>query len=164
MRTFILLIISFLSCSVIAEQCNYNFAESDLVNSIGLKPTSKKTTKEDSIVKRQYEFRKTLTGEAAFNEDAEKNYYPQFYLALYNPPCPDRITIWFHEDNANTQKLSNKVLAGRAFHYLTGVEEAIFENKLSRFSEVQHFESFDDRADSKFMKIGDIYSVDVYLK
>ncbi|WP_313079082.1 hypothetical protein [Atlantibacter sp.] len=163
MRIFVLLIICFLPFSVIADQCNYNFAESDLVKSIGVKPTSKKTTKDDGDVKRQYEFRKPLTDEVAFSEDAEKNYEPQFYLALYNPPCPERIMIWFYEDNANTQNLSNKALAGRAFHYLTGLDEAIFNNKMKRFSEVQHFESFDERADSKFRKVGGIYSIDVYL-
>ncbi|ERA05134.1 hypothetical protein G995_02227 [Escherichia coli UMEA 3805-1] len=48
--------------------------------------------------------------------------------------------------------------------YLTGVNESIFENKMKKFLKVQSFESFDERTDSKFIKSGDIYSIDVQLR
>ena len=49
-----------------------------------------------------YEFRKELSTEEAFSDDAESKYEPQFYLTLYQPPCTERVKIWFYKDNGNT--------------------------------------------------------------
>lgn len=164
MRVILFLITSLFAFGAVAGQCSLNFIESELIASVGTPPVKQKTIKEDGLTKRQYEFRNELSDEERLSDTAEENYKPQFYLTVYNPSCPRRVKIWFYEDNKNTMDLSNATFAGRAFKYLTGVEESIFENKMKRFSSVQHFESFDDNTDSKFIKIGNIYSIDVYFR
>lgn len=164
MRIAIFLFSILLACGVSAEQCYPAFNETDLLTAVGKKPLKKKIKKEGGITKYQYEFRKELTGDDALNDDANIKYEPQFYLTIYDPPCASKVTIWFYKDNENTEKLSNITLAGRAYHYLTGVDPAIFDNKMNRFNEVQHFESFEDKADSKFIHISDLYTIDVMLK
>ncbi|ECV4667230.1 hypothetical protein DWU69_17490, partial [Salmonella enterica subsp. enterica serovar Derby] len=104
------------------------------------------------------------SSEEMLSDDADEKYEPQFYISVYNPSCPQKVIVWFFKDNKNTMDLSNEVLAGRAFKYLTGVNESIFENKMKKFLKVQSFESFDERTDSKFIKSGNIYSIDVQLR
>ena len=105
-----------------------------------------------------------MSFEEMLGDNDNEKYEPQFYISVYNPSCPQKVIIWFFKDNKNTQTLSNEVLAGRAFKYLTGVNESIFENKMKKFSKVQSFESFDERTDSKFIKSGNVYSIDVQLR
>ena len=164
MRLILLFLISFIAFGASAVQCNINFNEKDFIDSLALKPLEAKVIKDDGVTKRQYKFRKELSIEEAFNEDSEKNYEPQFYIDIYEFSCPNRVKIWFHEDNNNTTNLSNKKLAARAFKYLTGVNESIFENKMRKFTNIQSFESFDNKTESRFLKVGDVYSVDVFLK
>lgn len=164
MRVLLLLMVFFLTFGVSAEQCSIRFNESELITSVGKTPTAKKIVKENGVTKKQYEFRRELSSEEALSDSADEKYEPQFYLSIYNPSCSKRVKIWYFEDNKNTEALSNKTLAGRAFKYLTGVEESIFENKLKKFSNVQSFESFDDKTDSKFIKSGGVYSIDVYFR
>lgn len=164
MRSTILFLMLLISTGVNSEQCAIKFNESEFISSLGKEPVRVNSVKENGIVKKQYEFRKELSTEDAMSDDAESKYEPQFYLALYQPPCIERVKIWFYKDNANTQKLSNTVLAGRAFKYLSGVEESIFENKMKKFSNVNAFESYDTKSDAKFLKVGDIYSIDVFLR
>ncbi|EOF6092620.1 hypothetical protein ACK1FD_004764, partial [Salmonella enterica] len=73
-----------------------------------------------------YEFRRELSSEEMLSDDADEKYEPQFYISVYNPSCPQKVIVWFFKDNKNTMDLSNEVLAGRAFKYLTGVNESIF--------------------------------------
>lgn len=164
MHPMILFLMVLISFGVNAEECRLDFNESEFIDSLGKEPVRVNSIKENGIIKKQYEFRKELSTEEAFSDDAESKYEPQFYLTLYQPPCTERVKIWFYKDNGNTQKLSNAVLAGRAFKYLSGVDEAIFENKMKKFSSVNSFESIDSKSDSKFLKIGDIYSIDVFLR
>lgn len=164
MRIAILLLVALWTFGASAEQCYPGFSESGFLAAIGKKPLKKTVKKEEGTTRHQYEFRKDLSAEDALSDDVDKKYEPQFYLTVYEPPCAKKVTIWFHKDNGNTEKLSNVTLAGRAYKYLTGVEPAIFENKMKRFNEVQHFESFEDKADSKFIKSGDIFSIEVTLK
>ncbi|PDO83351.1 hypothetical protein [Kosakonia pseudosacchari] len=164
MRIAILFLVALWAFSATAEQCYPEFSESGFLASIGKKPVKKTEKKEEGITRYQYEFRKDLPAEDALSDDADKKYEPQFYLTIYEPPCAKKVTIWFYKDNGNTEKLSNVTLAGRAYKYLTGVEPAIFANKMKRFNDVQNFESFDDKADSKFIKSGDVFSIEVTLK
>lgn len=164
MRSVILFLMVLISFGSNAKECRLDFNESEFIGSLGKEPVRVNSIKENGINKKQYEFRKELSTEEAFSDDAESKYEPQFYLTLYQSPCTERVKIWFYKDNGNTQKLSNVVLAGRAFKYLSGVNEAIFENKMKKFSNVNSFESNDSKSDSKFLKVGDIYSIDVFLR
>lgn len=164
MRAILFLMIFIFSCGIYAEECSVSFSEPNLISSIGISPVFNKVIKDDGVTKKQYQFRPELSDEQAFSEQSDKLYEPQFYLSIYEPACSKRVMIWFYEDNKNTDKLSNVILAGRAFKYLTGVGEAVFENKLKRLSSVQSFESYDNGKYSRFLKTGDIYSIDVYLK
>lgn len=163
MRLPLLLIVSFWASGVMAQQCFPEFNETDLVNSVGLKALKKTPKKESGKLIHQYEFREDVPFDKVLSDD-EAKYEPQFYLTVYEPPCSKKITIWFYSDNENTANLSNITLAGRAFKYLTGVEPSIFENKINRFKSVQHFDSFDDKADSRFLKSGNLTSIEVNLK
>ena len=164
MRIFVFFISALLSFNLAAEECKFSFNESELISSIGIAPVKQEIIKDEGITKRQYEFRRELSSEEMLSDDADEKYEPQFYISVYNPSCPQKIIVWFFKDNKNTMDLSNEVLAGRAFKYLTGVNESIFENKMKKFLKVQSFESFDERTDSKFIKSGGIYSIDVQLR
>ncbi|EMA1799416.1 hypothetical protein SD377_000256 [Cronobacter turicensis] len=164
MRVAALLIIALWTYGVSAEECFPGFSESGLIASVGKEPIKKVVKKQGNITSHQYEFRKELSTEELLSDDADLRYEPQFYLTIYEPPCAKKVKIWFYGDNKNTAKMSNVSLAGKAFEYLTGTEPAIFENKIKRFEDVQNFESFDDKADSRFIKSGDLYSIDVSLK
>lgn len=160
-RLAMFLMASLLSSGSIAEQCRLNFVESDLITAIGVKPKSVETIKDDGAVKKQYKFRNELSTDELLSDDADEKYEPQFYLTISEPSCSKEVKIWFYKDNKNTVSLTNEVLASRAFKYLTGVNESIFENKFNKFSSVNSFESFDGKTHSRFLKSGDIYSVDV---
>lgn len=160
-RLAMFLIASLLSSGSIAEQCRLSFVESDLITAIGVKPKSVDTIKDDGVIKKQYKFRNELSTDELLSDVADEKYEPQFYLTIYEPSCSKKVKIWFYKDNKNTEPQSNKVLAARAFKYLTGVNESIFENKLNKFSNDNVFESFDEKTHSKFLKSSDIYSVDV---
>lgn len=164
MRLSLFFLISFLAFGTSAKQCAINYDEAKLIQSIKVEPVQIKTFKEDDLTKRQFEFRKELSGDELLSDDADSKYQPQFYVTINHPSCPDRVKIWFYEDNDNTKELPNTVLAGRAYRYLSGLDEAIFANKMKKFSDVTSFESYDERANSKFLKVGNIYSIDVFLQ
>lgn len=163
MRIILLLTIAFWSVGVTAGLCPISFKESTFISEIGMKPVKKTVTKDDGMTKHQYEFRKELSPEEAFSDNADKDYEPQFYVTIYNPSCPKKVKIWFYKDNQNTARHSNVLLAGKAFGYLTGVGGSVFTNKFNKLKFVQQFESFDENTESKFIKTGDIYSIDVNL-
>ena len=151
MRIISVLILSFVAFFANAEQCRFIFNEAYFIKAMGQKPVKKH--KFDNGTKWQYDFRRESRD--------EKTYEPQFSVTIKNPKCPAYATLYFYEDNNNTESLSNKTLAGRAYNYFTGVDEAILGNKLNRFENVERFESFEDNAQSKFMKISNSYSIDI---
>jgi hypothetical protein len=116
------------------------------------------------MLRHQYSFRKEQTDEEAFGDNSKAEYEPQLYITLYDPPCPDRISIHFFANEDKSMNEINVALAGKAYEYLTGTNRTIFQNKLEKFKGVQRFESHEENADSVFVKTGDSYSIQIHLK
>lgn len=120
--------------------------------------------KDGGPLRHQYSFRKEQTDKEAFDDNSNAEYEPQLYVTVYDPPCPDKISIHFFANEDKSMNEINVALASNAFEYLTGNSSAIFENKLDKFKGVQRFESNDQKADSIFVKTGDSYSIQIHLK
>ena len=164
MRLIAVLTVLFFSGLVSASECNPAFSEKDFIAEIGKKPENMQVFKDGGMLRHQYSFRKEQSDEEAFDDNKKPDYEPQIYITIYEPPCPDRISIHFYANEDKSMNKVNVALAGKAFEYLTGTSSAIFENKLAKFKGVQRFESYDGKADSLFVKVGDSYSIQVYLK
>lgn len=163
MRRALFLIVALWSMGTLANECYPNYSEKDLINSVGITPEKRSVKKDDGVIKNQYEFRKEPTLEEAFEEGSESKYEPQFYITIYEPICPKKIKIWFYGGDNGIHE-GNVTLASKAWAYLTGSEPTIFENQLRKFEGAQKFESYDEKANSLFMKAGTMYIVDVHLK
>lgn len=163
MRAILLLTSALFASGVSAQECAPAFNESELLAAIGKKPEKRSVKKEDGQIRHQYEFRKEPNEDELFSEDASSKFEPQFYVTIYNPPCAKKIKVWFYGRDGKPYA-GNVDLAGNAFEYLTGVNKSIFENKISKFEGVDKFESFDDKANSTFLYMGRIYSIDIVLK
>ncbi|WP_438335628.1 hypothetical protein ACSYAE_04950 [Edwardsiella tarda] len=163
MNRVLLVIIMLWSVGAIASTCYQGYSEKGLISSVGKKPEKKTVKTDDGVTKVQYEFRKEPTPEEAFSDDSESKFEPQFYITIYDPKCPSKIKIWFDGGDHGINE-SNVELASSAWSYLTGSNPDIFKNKLRKFSEVQKFESHDEKANSLFVTVGGVYFIDVYLK
>lgn len=164
MRFFPLLMALFFVSGVSASECYPAFNEKDLIKAIGKKPEKVQVFKDGGTLRHQYSFRKDQTDEDAFGDNSKAEYEPQLYITVYEPPCPNRINIRFFANEDNSMNQVNVTLAGKAFEYLTGASTTIFGNKLEKFKSVQRFESYDQKADSLFVRTGDSYSIQIHLK
>ncbi|MEN4716861.1 hypothetical protein [Pantoea agglomerans] len=164
MRFFPLLMALFFVSGVSASECYPAFNEKDFIKAIGKKPEKVQVFKDGGRLRHQYSFRKDQSLEDAFDDSENDEYEPQIYVTIYNPPCPETVSIHFYANEDNSMNEVNVALAGKAFEYLTGTNSTIFGNKLEKFKGVQRFESYDEKADSLFVKIGDSYSIQIHLK
>ncbi|WP_413722698.1 hypothetical protein ACL2XG_05305 [Sodalis sp. RH24] len=164
MRHVIFFIVSFWIMGAQAEECYPAFNEAGLISSTGAIPVKKEIKKENGQVKHQYFFRKEGQIEEAFDNNNKKKGEPQFYITVYDPPCAEKIIIWFYLNDDGTPNKNNVALAGKAYEYLTGTNAAIFENKLNKFNDVQHFESFNDKANAIFAKSTGFYAITIHSK
>ncbi|KAF6661253.1 hypothetical protein HFD91_07640 [Enterobacteriaceae bacterium EKM102V] len=164
MRLFAILMALFFINWVAASECYPSFNEKDFIAAIGKKPEKVQVFRDGGRLRHQYSFRKEQSLEDAFDESKNAEYEPQIYVTLYNPPCPERISIHFYSNEDDSMNQVNVALAGKAFEYLTGTNSTIFENKLEKFKDVQRFESYDEKANSLFVKTGDSYSIQIHLK
>ncbi|WNK52251.1 hypothetical protein [Pantoea agglomerans] len=164
MRFFPLLMALFFVSGVSASECYPAFNETDFINAIGNKPQKVQVFKDGGTLRHQYSFRKEQTDEEAFGDNSNAEYEPQLYVTVYDPPCPDKVSIHFFANEDKSMNEINVALASKAFEYLTGNSSTIFENKLDKFKGVQRFESHDQKADSIFVKTGDSYSIQIHLK
>ncbi|MEN4566190.1 hypothetical protein [Pantoea agglomerans] len=149
---------------VMASDCYPAFNEKDFIAAIGKKPEKVQVFKDGGMLRHQYSFRKEQSLEDAFDDSKQSEYEPQIYVTVYEPPCAEKISIHFYANEDKSLNEVNVALAGKAFEYLTGTNSTIFENKLEKFKGVQRFESYDEKADSLFVKIGDSYSIQIHLK
>lgn len=164
MRLFALLMALFFVNGVSASECYPAFNEKDFIAAIGKKPEKVQVFKDGGMLRHQYSFRKEQSLEDAFDDSKQSEYEPQIYVTVYEPPCAEKISIYFFANEDKSMNEVNVALAGKAYEYLTGTNSTIFENKLERFKGVQRFESYDKKADSLFVKIGDSYSIQIHLK
>ena len=164
MKKVIFFISAFLSFGVMAEECPVKYKEADFLAAIGKEPEKMQVLKDDGMVRHQYFFRKELTDEEAFEEGSKAQYEPQLYVTIYEPPCPEKISIFFFGNEDKSMNEVNVALAGKAFEYLTGTSSTIFANKMEKFKGVQRFESNDEKADSVFAKTDNSYSIQIQLK
>lgn len=164
MRFFPLLMALFFVSGVSASECYPAFNEKDFIDAIGKKPEKVQVFKEGGVLRHQYSFRKEQSLEDAFDDSKQSEYEPQIYITVYDPPCADKISIHFYANEDKSMNQVNVALAGKAFEYLTGINNTIFENKLKKFKGAQRFESYDEKADSVFVKIDDSYSIQIHLK
>ncbi|TPE15850.1 hypothetical protein FJP62_10640 [Pantoea vagans] len=164
MRLFAFLMALFLANGAVASECYPAFNEKEFIAAIGKKPEKVQVFKDGGRLRHQYSFRKEQSLEDAFDDSKQSEYEPQFYVTVYEPPCAVKISIHFYANEDESMNEVNVVLAAKAYEYLTGTNSTIFENKLKRFKGVQRFESYDEKADSLFVKIGDTYSIQIHLK
>lgn len=164
MRLFAFLMALFFVNGVAARECYPSFNEKDFIAAIGKKPEKVQVFKDGGMLRHQYSFRKDQPLEEALDDSKQSEYEPQIYVTVYEPPCAKKISIYFYSNEDKSMNEVNVALAGKAFKYLTGTNSTIFENKLEKFKGVQRFESYDEKADSLFVKIGDTYSIQVHLK
>ncbi|MDE8556963.1 hypothetical protein [Pantoea vagans] len=164
MRLFAFLMALFFVNAVAASECYPAFNEKDFIAAIGKKPEKVQIFKDGGTLRHQYSFRKEMTDEEAFDDNQKAEYEPQLYVTVYDPPCPDRISIQFFSNEDKSMDRVNVALAGKAFEYLSGTSSTIFSNKLQKLKDVQRFESNDEKADSLFVKNGDSYSIQIKLR
>jgi len=164
MRLFAILLALLFSGLVSASECYPAFSEKEFIDSIGKKPEKLQVFKDGGTLRHQYSFRKEHMDDEAFNDNSEVDYEPQIYITVYNPPCADKISIHFYANEDKSMNEINVALAGKAFEYLTGNSPVIFKNKLEKFKGVQRFDSYDEKADSVFAKLGDSYSIQIHLR
>lgn len=164
MRFFLLLMALFFASGVSAIECYPAFNENDFIKAVGKKPEKVQVFKDGGTLRHQYSFRKDQTDEEAFGDNSKSEYEPQLYITVYEPPCSNRINIHFLSNEDKSMNQVNVTLAGKAFEYLTGISTTIFGNKLEKFKNLQRFESYDQKADSLFVKTGDSYSIQIHLK
>ncbi|MDH1089298.1 hypothetical protein N5C79_22680 [Pantoea brenneri] len=164
MRLLAFLMALFFVNGATASECYPAFNEKDFIAAIGKKPEKVQVFKDGGILRHQYSFRKEQSLEDAFDDSKKSEYEPQIYVTVYEPPCAEKIRIYFYSNEDKSMNEVNVKLAGKAFEYLTGTNSTIFENKLEKFKGVQRFESYDEKADSLFVKIGDTYSIQIHLK
>ena len=147
-----------------ASECYPAFNEKAFIAAIGKKPEKMQVFKDAGTLRHQYSFRKEQSLEDAFDDSKQSEYEPQIYITVYDPPCSEKVSIHFYANEDESMNKVNVALAGKAFEYLTGTNSTIFENKLEKFKGVQRFESYDEKADSLFVKIGGSYSIQIHLK
>lgn len=164
MRLFAFLMALFFVNGVAASECYPAFNEKDFITAIGKKPEKVQVFKDGGMLRHQYSFRKEQSLEDAFDDNKKSGYEPQIYVTVYEPPCAEKISIYFFANEDESMNEVNVALAGKAYEYLTGTNGTIFQNKLEKFKGVQRFESHDQKADSIFVKIGDSYSIQIHLK
>lgn len=164
MRLFAILMSLLFISGVSASECYPAFNEKDFIAAIGKNPEKMQVFKDGGVLRHQYSFRKEESLEDAFDDNKQSEYEPQIYVTVYEPPCAQKININFYANEDESMNEVNVALAGKAYEYLTGVSSAIFENKLEKFKGVQRFESYDEKADSLFVKMGDSYSIQIHLK
>lgn len=164
MRLFAILMSLLFISGASASECYPAFNEKDFIAAIGKNPEKMQVFKDGGVLRHQYSFRKEQSLEDAFDDNKQSEYEPQIYVTVYEPPCAQKIKINFYANEDESMNEVNVALAGKAYEYLTGVSSAIFENKLEKFKGVQRFESYDEKADSLFVKMGDSYSIQIHLK
>lgn len=164
MRLVAILAVIFFSGLASASECYPVFNEKDFISAIGKKPENMQVFNDGGTLRHQYSFRKESIGEEAFNDESKGDDEPQFYITVYDPPCPERITIHFYANEDKSMNQINVALAGKAFEYLVGTSSTIFFNKIEKLKGVQRFDSYDEKADSVFAKIGDSYSIQIHIK
>ncbi|WP_033756126.1 hypothetical protein [Pantoea sp. NGS-ED-1003] len=164
MRLFVFLMALFFVSGAAASECYPAFNEKDFIAAIGKKPEKVQVFKDGGMLRHQYSFRKEQSLEDAFDDSKKSEYEPQIYVTVYEPPCAEKISIYFFANEDKSMNEVNVALAAKAYEYLTGTNSTIFENKLEKFKGVQRFESYDEKADSLFVKIGDSYSIQIHLK
>ncbi|MDH2122963.1 hypothetical protein N5J75_07050 [Pantoea brenneri] len=164
MRLFAFLMALFFVNGLAASECHPAFNEKDFIAAIGEKPEKVQVFKDGGMLRHQYSFQKEQSPEDAFDDDKQSEYEPQIYVIVYEPPCAEKISIHFYANEDKSMNEVNVALAGKAYEYLTGINRTIFQNKLEKFRSVQQFESYDEKADSLFVKSGDSYSIQIHLK
>lgn len=164
MRLFAILMALFFINGASSSECYPAFNEKEFIAAIGKKPEKIQAFRDGGRLRHQYSFRKEQSLEDAFDDSKNGEYEPQIYITLYNPPCPESVSIHFYANEDESMNEINVALAGKAFEYLTGTNSTIFENKLEKFKSVQRFESYDQKADSLFVRTGDSYSIQIHLK
>lgn len=164
MRLFAFLMVLFLANGAVASECYPAFNEKEFIAALGKKPEKVQVFKDSGRLRHQYSFRKEQSLEDAFDDSKQSEYEPQIYVTVYEPPCAEKISIYFFANEDESMNEVNVALAGKAYKYLTGTNSTIFENMLKRLKDVHRFESFDEKADSLFVKIGDSYSIQIHLK
>lgn len=164
MRLFAFLMALFLANGAVASECYPAFNEKEFIAAIGKKPEKVQVFKDGGSLRHQYSFRKDQSFEDAFDDSKKSESEPQIYVTVYDPPCADRISIHFYANEDKSLNEVNVALAGKAYEYLTGTGPAIFKNKLEKFRSIQRFDSYDEKADSIFAKVGDSYSIQIHLK
>ena len=164
MRLFAFLMALFVVNGAAASECYPAFNEKAFIAAVGKKPEKMQVFKDGGTLRHQYSFRKEQSLEDAFDDSKQSEYEPQIYVTVYDPPCAEKISIYFFANEDESMNKVNVALAGKAFEYLTGTNSTIFENKLEKFKRVQRFESYDEKADSLFVKIDDSYSIQIHLK
>lgn len=164
MRLFAILMSMLFVSGASASECYPTFNEKDFIAAIGKNPEKVQVFKDGGVLRHQYSFRKEQPLEDAFDDNKQSEYEPQIYVTVYEPPCAEKISIYFFANEDESMNEVNVALAGKAYEYLTGTNSTIFENKLERFKSVQRFESYDKKADSLFVKTGDSYSIQIHLK
>lgn len=164
MRLFAILTALFFIHGAVASECYPAFNEKDFIAAIGKKPEKVQVFKDGGMLRHQYSFRNEQSLEDSFDDSKQSEYEPQIYVTVYEPPCAEKISIHFYANEDKSMNKVNVALAGKAYEYLTGTNSTIFQNRLEKFRGVQRFESYDEKADSLFVKIDDSYSVQIHLK
>lgn len=164
MRLFAFLMALFFANGAVASECYPAFNEKEFIAAIGKNPEKVQVFKDGGRLRHQYSFRKDQSLEDAFDDSENSESEPQIYVTVYEPPCADKISIHFDANEDKSMNEVNVALAGKAYEYLTGTSPAIFKNKLEKFRSIQRFDSYDEKADSVFAKIGDSYSIQIHLK
>lgn len=164
MRLFAIIMSMLFVSGASASECYPTFNEKDFIAAVGKNPEKMQVFKDGGVLRHQYSFRKEQSLEDAFDDNKQSEYEPQIYVTVYEPPCAEKISIYFFANEDESMNEVNVELAGKAYEYLTGTNSTIFENKLERFKSVQRFESYDKKADSLFVKTGDSYSIQIHLK
>jgi len=148
---------------VAASECHPAFDEAKLLAAIGSKPEKMVKLKDDDLIRHQYSFRKEQTEDEVLGDKPSK-YEPQIYVTLFQPPCSEKINIYFYVNEDGSMNEPNIKIASNAFGYLTGFSEGEFERNIKKLSGVNRFELNNDKANSLFVKIGDTYSINISLK
>lgn len=164
MRLLAVLMVLIFSIGADASECEPGFNEPDFIASIGKKPEKVQSIKDGTMVRRQYSFRKDITDEEAFDDNSKAVYEPQLYVTVYEPPCLRKVIINFYGNDDKSLNVINVTLAAKTYEYLTGVGAETFDNRMSKLKHVNRFESYDDKADSLFVKIDNQYSIQINMR
>lgn len=134
----IILAASMLPFLCFADLCQFPIKPTDAVKAIDLKPVKVKTLKEDGKVKTIYQFRK----ESGFDDP---NPIPPLTLQINTPKgsqCPEKMLLTFAQYENQPQLNQDNLNRAYALYSLVADNpKTLFENKLSRLSDVQFFEN-----------------------